>query len=59
MDDPREIHPGNAPTPALLKSLKMQATKIGDKWSVKAPWLDDAIVADTWEDAYWMAVRKS
>lgn len=43
---------------AVLQSLKMQATRTKDgKWRVTAPWLVDAVYADTWEDAYWLAVR--
>jgi len=50
--------PGEAPTMAIVNSLKMQASRTKDgKWRIAAPWLKDAVYADTWEDAYWMAVR--
>lgn len=57
-EKPQEIEPGTVPTTRLLRSLNMQATRRGDgKWSIRAPWLVDAVVADTWEDAYWLAVK--
>lgn len=59
MEKPREIDAGAAPTPALLRSLKMKAKKRSDgKWQVDASWLKEPVVADTWEDAYWLAVKE-
>ena len=59
MEKPIAVTDGEAPTPALLRSLRMKATKRSDgSWSVSAPWLKDSVVADTWEDAYWLAVRR-
>lgn len=50
--------PGIAPKESSLRSLGMKAKRRGDgKWCVNAPWLRDAVVADTWEDAYWLAVK--
>lgn len=51
--------PGAAPTLELLRSMKMQASKVNGRWRVAAPWLKDAVYADTWEDAYWMAVKEA
>lgn len=43
-----------------MKSLQMVVTKGADgKWMVLAPWLDEAVVGDTWEEAYWKAVKAS
>lgn len=51
--------PGAAPTEKLVRSLRMHVQRRSDgKWSVRAPWLKDAVVADTWEDAYWLAMRR-
>lgn len=30
----------------------------GDKWTIEAPWLEEPVVADTWLEAYWMALAK-
>ena len=38
----------------------MQVTRRSDgKWSISAPWLKDTVVGDTWEDAYWLAMRRT
>lgn len=51
--------PGSAPTVEVLRSMRMQASRTSDgKWRVSAPWLKDAIYADSWEDAYWLAVKE-
>jgi hypothetical protein len=56
--------PGVAPRRAMLKSLGMKAelTRGEDgklRWKVWAPWLGRGkfVEADTWEEAYWKAVR--
>lgn len=55
---PNEIDAGAAPTTALLKSMKMQATKNEDgTWTVRADWLDGPITRATWHEAYWSAVK--
>lgn len=52
--------PGEAPTDKLTRSLRMQVTRRSDgKWSISAPWLKDTVVGDTWEDAYWLAMRRT
>lgn len=50
---------GDAPTMAVVRSLKMQVSRAGNgKWRIAAPWLEDAVYADTWEDAYWLAIKE-
>lgn len=44
---------------AVVRSLKMQVSKTSTgKWRIAAPWLEEAIYADTWEAAYWLAVKE-
>lgn len=43
--------------PRGFRSLRMTVKKSGSRWVIRAPWLRDPVIADTWEDAYWLAVK--
>lgn len=56
---PREVTKKDAPTHAVVRSLDMQVSRTeGGKWRVAAWWLKDSIYADTWEAAYWAAIKE-
>lgn len=54
MEEPEEVDEKTVPTVAVVKSLRMKVRMTSEgKWSIKVPELVDAIVGDTWEEAYW------
>jgi len=39
-------------------SLSMQVERLPDgRWQISAPWLTGVVTGDTWEEAYWEAVK--
>lgn len=57
--EPRvEVDAEQVPDVTVVRSLGMQVKRTGDgRWAVRAAWLDGPVIADSWADAYWLAVR--
>ncbi len=52
------IDPKMVPTDKVVRSLSLKVRRLPDgRWSLKAPWLEDEVVGDTWPEAYWRALK--
>lgn len=58
--EPRiEVDAEQVPDVKVVRSLRMQVSRTKDgRWKIRAPWLRDAVIGDTWPDTYWMATKK-
>jgi len=36
----------------------MDVELVEDHWVIDAPWLDTPVIADSWEEAYWLALKE-
>lgn len=45
-------------TKQAVLSLSMVVSLIDRRWYIEAPWLDDPVEGDTFEDAYAEALRR-
>lgn len=44
---------------SVVRSLDMVVYRLPDgRWAVLAEWLTDPVVAQTWPEAYWLAIRE-